>query len=590
MEEFDIDFDKTAVAPTVLEADGDSLPFDNTPHKDGLGRKQIIILVIIGAAVLLGLLSMIIGLILFSGRTTEDDHILKNVFAAGVDLSGMTVEEAINALHVATDQSICKEPMVVQVYGGTISLYPDETNASLDVEAIAQAAYNYGRTGSHAENQQIQKNAHKRSYTIPLLPYLNLDLAQIRNAVDSYCTSITSEYSESVVTLVGNRPVYGDPSPKHQEMRITLGTPLRHLDADDLYDQILDAYSMNQLLLEYETPDVLYPPEVTAQNLFDQYCTPAQDAILDTTTYSVTPETYGYGFQVDTLQEMLDKAEPGETVEITMSFLEPSILAEDLNDQLFSETISECNSICNIDNNARDNNLQLSCKAIDGYIIKPGETFSFLKVLGDISTETGYVDAPICSTNGTVMGGGISQTASALYHCILHADLDVVEHHNHDYATDFIELGMDAFVDSSSKDLRFRNNTDNPICIEASVSRHTVSISLVSSTTLSYRVSIRSEITSRQLPLTTYQMLLPSNNQGYEDGDVIVTGIEGYKVSVYKEKTDRSTGNLLSTDSVSINEYKKRDEVIVRIGLFGEEESTQPEQEVTLPEVSTDTP
>lgn len=581
-EEFDIDLDETAVAPTISELE-DGLSIDDTPQKEGLGRKQTIILVSVGAAVLLGLIGMIVGLLMFSGRTTDDNRILKNVFAAGVDLSGMTVDEAISALHAATDQSICEDPMIIQIYGGTISLYPDETNASLDVDAIAQAAYDYGRSGSHAENQQIQRNAHKRSYTIPLLPYLNLDLVQIRNVVDSYCANITSEYTESVVTLIGTRPVYGDPSPKHQEMRITLGTPLRHLDADDLYDQILDAYSMNTLLLEYETPEILYPPQVTAQDLFDQYCTPAQDAVLDTTTYSVTPETYGYGFQVAALQEMLDEAQPGETVEITMSFLEPSVLAEELNEKLFSETITQCKTTSETDSNSRDVNLQLSCEAINGYIIKPGETFSFLKVLGNISAEAGYTEAPICSVNKTVMGGGISQTASALYHCVLHADLEVVEHHNHDYTTDFIELGLDAYVDGGSKDLRFRNNTDHPICIEASVNRHTVSISLIGSSALTYRISVRSEITSKQLPLTTYQMFVPDNAQGYQEGDVIVQGIEGYTVSVYREKTDISTGSILDTASVSVNEYKKRDEVIARIGAFVEEEPTQPE-DPTQPE------
>ena len=575
-EEFEINLDETIVEPAFSEFD-DVLPFDNTPQKEGLGRKQIIILVSIGAAVLLGLIGLIIGLLLFSGRSTDDGLILENVFAAGVDLSGMTVEEAVNALHVATDDSICKEPMVIHIYDGTLSLYPDETNAILDVDAIAQAAYNYGRSGTHAENQQIQKNAHKRSYTIPLLPYLNLDLAQIRNIVDSHCALVTSDYTDPVVTLVGTRPVYGDASPKHQEIRITLGTPLRRLDADDLYDQILDAYSMNVLNLEYETPEVLWPTEVTAQALFEQYCTPAQDAVLDTSTYSVIPETYGYGFEISTLQEMLDEANPGETVEITMSFLEPAILAQEINDDLFSEKITECSVTGRDLGNARDANLQLSCNAINGYIIKPGETFSFLKVLGEISAAAGYADAPICTNNDTVMGGGISQIASALYHCVLHADLEVVEHHNHDYATDFIELGLDAYVDGSSKDLRFRNNTDSPICIEASVSRHNVSISLIGSTALSYRVSIRSEITDKQLPLTTYQMLIPNNPQGYEDGDVIAKGVEGYKVSVYKEKTDISTGSLLSTDSVSIDEYRKRDEVIARIGIFVEEDPTEPE-------------
>ena len=573
------------------EADMDDvLPLDeDRPLERKMTSKQKIILVSIGAAVFLALVGLIIGLVLFSGRSNEDDRILKNVFAGGIELSGMTVEEAISALHVATDQSIATEPMTVRIYDGTLLLNPRDTKISLDVEAVAQAAYNYGRSGNHAENQQIQNNAHKRSYTIPLLPYLNLDLTMIRNTVDSYCAAIDSEYTEPVITMIGTRPSYGDQSPKHQSMQITLGTPLRRLDAEDLYNQILDAYSMNELLLEYETPEVLWPTKVNAQDLFTQYCTPAQDAVLDTSTYEVTPEIYGYGFHVEALQKMLDDARPGETVEITLSFIEPNVLAQDISGSLFEEKLAEYSITSAVNDNARDANLQQSCNAINGYIVKPGETFSFLKVLGNINSKNGYAKAPVCSYNDTVMGGGISQTASALYYCVLHADLNVVERHHHKYTTDFIELGLDAYVDGSSNDLRFRNDTDAPIRINASVNRSTVSVSLYSANPLGYNISIRTEITGKEIPTTTYQMLLPNNPQGYQDGDVVVQGIEGYQVSVHKEKTDIISGNVLSTSAVSTNEYKKRDEVIARIGVFDEEEPTEPEETVPPDEI-TDTP
>ena len=553
-------------------------PEDDAPQDERNSSKQKIILVSIGAAILLVLLGLIIALLLFSGRNTEDKRILENVFAGGINLGGMTVEEATSALHLATDNSLAKEPLTVQIYDGTLFLYPDETNASLDVDAVVQAAYNYGRSGNHAEDQQIRKNAHKRSYTIPLLPYLSLDLDLIRKSVDNYCAALDSMYAEPVVTLVGTRPTYGDPSVQHQSMRITLGTPLRQLDSKDLYDKILDAYSMNELLLEYETPEIIWPTKITAQELFDQYCTSPQDAVLDTATYDITPEVYGYGFHVNALQKMLDDARPGETLEISLSFLAPDLLAQDISNTLFQETLVKCSSTSPVEDYARDMNLQLSCNAINGYVIKPGETFSFQKVLGDLSSSAGYSKAPISTFNDTVLGGGISQTATALYYCALHADLTIEERHNHKYTTDFIELGLDAYVDGESNDLRIRNDSGMAIRIEASANRNTVSVSLHGSKALGFTASLRTEITGKQLPTTTYQMMLPTNSQGYQDGDVIIAGIEGYQVSVLKEKTDNSTGNILSKNTVSTSEYKKRDEVIARIGVFDEIPSSNPEQ------------
>ena len=576
-EEFDNtpEYDTTElIAPKSGEKD------ENSPSEAiqsfHITSRQKIIFVSVGCAVLVGILGLILGLLLFSGRNNEDDRILQNVFAAGIDLSGMTVEEATNALHLATDNSLMNEPMVIHIYDGILSLEPDDTNAILDVEAVAQAAYSYGRSGNHSDDQQIRKNAHRRSYTIPLLPYLNLNLDFIRNTVDSYSSALESVYAEPSITLIGTRPIYGDPSPNHQSMRITIGTPLRQLDSEDLYKQILDAYSINELLLEYETPEIIWPSKLTAQEIFDQFCTPAQDASLDASTYKITPEIYGYGFDVAALQESLDKCDPGDTLEFELCFLVPEILAEEINSGLFQETIATCTSGSSLDDNARDTNLQLSCNSINGYIIKPGETFSFLKVLGEVTTESGYANAPASIYNDAVIGGGISQTASALYYCALHADLEIVERHNHKYAADFIELGLDAYVNGVSTDLRFRNNTNIPIRIDANVNRHTVTINLRASTQMSYNVTLRTEITAKDLPITSYQMLLPDNINGYQDGDIVVAGIEGYTVSVSKEKTDNTTGNLISTAPVSASTYKKRDEIIARINEIEEDSATEP--------------
>lgn len=559
-------------------------PIENTsPHPDNR-RKKIIIWSCVGGGILLALLALILGLLLFSGRSEKDDQcIFPNVYAAGVNLGGMSVEEAISALHVATDHEISQKPMEVTIYGQKLVLQPATVSLSLNVDALAQAAYNYGRSGTHAENQQIQKNASNRSHTIPLLPYLNLDLQVIRSKVDNYCASITSSYAEPVVELSENK----------DSLEITLGTPLRQLDADDLYDRILDAYSMNTLSFEYDAPEVLWPSTVNAQELFDLYCTPPQDAVMDPKTFSVIPETDGFGFNIDELQQALDDAQQQlidtnivEPIVVEMTVLRAAIRTENINNQLFSQTLAECTIPSTESDEARNTNIQLSCDAISGYIVKPGETFSFMDVLGNVSEKSGYKEAKICSVNPLVMGGGISQTASALYHCILHSDLEIIEHHCHEYAPDFVDLGLDAYVYGETKDLRFRNNTDSPICIEASFSRNSVSVSLIGSTAPTYKISITSEIITTLSPNSSTQMFLPGNTQGYADGDVIIEGIEGYKVSVYKEKYDPSTNSLKATESVTILEYSKRDEVIASIGVFVQDDTEDPEQsdQTELPE------
>jgi hypothetical protein len=50
-------------------------------------------------------------------------------------------------------------------------------------------------------------------------------------------------------------------------------------------------------------------------------------------------------------------------------------------------------------------------------------------------------------------------------------------------------------------------------------------------------------------------------------------------VSVTKEKTDNTSGNLISTSSVSSSTYKKRDEIIARIDESEEDNTTEPTTE-----------
>ena len=137
---------------------------------------------------------------IFSGRDTDDDLILDNVYAGEVNLGGMTMEEAKGALHLATDRTFSKKDMVVQVYEGmSFSLSPENSGASLNVDAVVKAAYDYGRGGSEADFLLAKKKAASSSYTIALRPPLRLDLDYIRQTLEEYCAANNSELTQPVI-------------------------------------------------------------------------------------------------------------------------------------------------------------------------------------------------------------------------------------------------------------------------------------------------------------------------------------------------------------------------------------------------------
>lgn len=119
----------------------------------------------------------------------------------------------------------------------------------------------------------------------------------------------------------------------------------------------------------------------------------------------------------------------------------------------------------------RSQNVILSCQAINGLIIEPGEVFSFNASTGPRTQERGYEIAPIFVGKKVVpgRGGGVCQTSSTLYNCVLEAGLEVVERYPHSLPVAYVASGRDATVSWGGADLKFRNNQEVPIKILAGV-------------------------------------------------------------------------------------------------------------------------
>lgn len=112
-------------------------------------------------------------------------------------------------------------------------------------------------------------------------------------------------------------------------------------------------------------------------------------------------------------------------------------------------------------------NLRISCPAIDGILIKPGETFSFWRQIGETTAAKGYLEGMQLSRGEVVrgVGGGLCQLANLLYWMSLHTPLDVVERHHHSFdpfpdENRVLPFGSGAGVFYNYVDLRFYNPTE----------------------------------------------------------------------------------------------------------------------------------
>ena len=147
----------------------------------------------------------------------------------------------------------------------------------------------------------------------------------------------------------------------------------------------------------------------------------------------------------------------------------------------------------------RLNNIQVAANRLDGAVIPPGATFSFLKALGPITKANGYQEGLTIQGDATVpgIGGGVCQVSTTVFRAAFYAGLPIVERHQHSYRVSYYEqdgspVGFDAAVYDPGVDLRFRNDSEFAILMHAAVD--------TKSSTLAFR--FYSTNTGREVKLT----------------------------------------------------------------------------------------
>lgn len=112
-------------------------------------------------------------------------------------------------------------------------------------------------------------------------------------------------------------------------------------------------------------------------------------------------------------------------------------------------------------------NLRLASARTDGVVIRPGETFSFNKVVGNCTRRKGYVVGMHLSNGDAAagVGGGICQLANLLHWMFLHSPLTVVERSEHSFdpfpdKNRVLPWGVGCSIVWNYVDLVVRNDTD----------------------------------------------------------------------------------------------------------------------------------
>lgn len=237
-------------------------------------------------------------------------------------------------------------------------------------------------------------------------------------------------------------------------------------------------------LKDIEQGGYQYIPEYTIDEDKIQRLVAEKVAPFNIEAVNATVTKTNSGF-IYTDHEIGNKVEAEETVNLikdnilnnwTRTDLFVEAIMSDAQPLYTRDVVEQCNSLLGSFSTTYTNsaqgraaNLANGARLIDNVVIYPGEIFSAYEYLTPFSPSNGYYNAGAYAQGKVVdsIGGGACQVTTTLYNAILYAELEIVERQAHSMTVSYADLSRDAAIAGTYKDLKFKNNTDVPILVEA---------------------------------------------------------------------------------------------------------------------------
>ncbi len=194
----------------------------------------------------------------------------------------------------------------------------------------------------------------------------------------------------------------------------------------------------------------------------------------------------GYGLEVEStvalVKQTIESGQLQATLTPALTTIPPSITTDDVREH--TAQIGKYTTTYDYKGTAEDTeeqrtvlipnrafNVEKAADKINGEVVKTGETWSFNDVVGDRTEANGWKEA-----NGIFggdkltlqYGGGVCQVSTTLYNALLDAyPYFTFKRSAHSIPSTYVDMGLDATVDTGHIDFAFTNNSEYPIYIFA---------------------------------------------------------------------------------------------------------------------------
>ncbi|WP_202710824.1 VanW family protein [Sporosalibacterium faouarense] len=184
-------------------------------------------------------------------------------------------------------------------------------------------------------------------------------------------------------------------------------------------------------------------------------------------------------------------------------------------------------------------NLNLAAPQVNNIIIKPGEIFSFWKLVGNCTEKKGYKEGLVIKSGRSSkgIGGGLCQFTNLIHWMVLHSPLEIIEHHHHNQIDMFPDYGRQVPFGTGTSilynylDYQFVNNTDQEF-------------QLITYTTEKY---LCGELRSERSLKYSYH-IVEENNHFVKEGDTYYR-----KNEIYRKIIDKRTGKMVKKELIKKN-------------------------------------
>ena len=458
---------------------------------------QALLALVLGMALLVVLVGMIPGVYGY----VYDGRIYPGVTVGGIDLSGISTQQASSLLAQRLDYPQ-RGKIAFQEGTNLWTASPAELGLFLDAETTAMAAYNLGRTGNLPKQlvdrwqawssgvdlaplfvfdkriaqdylqgiaQQIDRPIIEATLGVTGVEVVvnsgqvgrNLDVPDALNLLDTQLQTMT----DGLVPLVVKEspPVILDATAQAELARQILSAPLTiqvpNPEEGDPGPWTYEPAALAQMLtiqrVRTENGE-LYQVGISVEvlrsflmNVAPSLARTPQNArfIFNDDTRQlelIQPAVIGRGLDVDTSLQHINQSllDGKHTIDLYMQTTNPPV-TDDATAELLgiTEATSVYTSYFYGSGTSRIQNITTASSRFHGLLVAPGESFSMADALGDVSLDTGYAEALIIFGDRTIqgVGGGVCQVSTTLFRTVFFGGYQVDERWSHAYRVKYYE-------------------------------------------------------------------------------------------------------------------------------------------------------